>query len=151
MNNKIYLFHIFALCLLTFAFTSGCGKYIQQYSAPYIVASSPAIGATGVASGERLWVKFNKNMDGVAISISTLGRRIAFSPLMTATANYYPDLTPEVFWTESNTILNITHIFFISGEGGNRVYVIASREAFTDSNGLFLPENTKMWDYTLAE
>jgi Bacterial Ig-like domain len=149
MNKRTYMFFTSALLLLTFAFCTGCGKYLTQYSAPYIVSSQPAIGATGIVSTETLWVKFNKSMDGAAIDVSALGSKLSFPQQMTAVPTFFADTTPEVYWSENATKLTITGVNFISGEG-SRVYIVATREGFMDANGLYLPENTVMWDYTLA-
>jgi hypothetical protein len=148
MNNKIYIFLIFSFILLTFAFNSGCGKYITQYSAPVIIDRYPANGATGVASGETIWVKFSKTMNENNMTLSELGQKMKAATDMTAVATFYPELTPEVTWVEDNTKLVVTNVFFV-GTTDDIVHLISSKDAFVDTNGLFLQEDAVLWNYKL--
>lgn len=149
MKTKINFFLTFALFLLTFAFVSGCGKYFTQYSAPTIISRSPAIGATAVSSHEVLWLKFSKGMDVSNLDLSQLSSKIKSSGDMSAAITIDPILTPEAVWLEDNTMLVIYNVFFTSSESSARVHLTASKEAFIDVNGLYLPENTELWNYNL--
>ncbi len=149
MTKKLYIFLTFALCLFSFAAISGCGKYITQYSAPVIIERYPVSGAGGIGSYETLWVKFSKSMDTNGSSIAELLSKIKFAADMTATATFYPDPTPEAVWSESDSKLTITNIFFIANPG-NSIHVQSSKEAFQDVNGQYLTENANLWNYTLS-
>jgi len=149
MNKNIYLFLTFTLLILTFAVTSGCGKYMAQYSAPTIISRNPVIGAGNVASGEPLWLKFSKTMDTSGTSFDQFMTKMKFGDNMTATATIYPELTPEASWAENDSKLIITNIFFLGTPTSNEVQIISSKEALMDVNGLYIPENTVLWSYTV--
>jgi hypothetical protein len=149
MTKKIYLFLTFALCLLAFAVISGCGKYAAQYSAPVIIERYPVAGAGGIGSAETLWLKFSKSMDTNGSSIAEMINKIKFAADMTAVMTFEPGVTPEVAWSEDNTKLTLTKIFFIA-DPGNRIHIQSSREAFEDENGQFLTENADLWNFTLS-
>ena len=149
MNDKIYIFLIFSFLLFTFSFITGCGKYITQYSAPVIIARHPTNEASGISSNETLWIKFSKSMDENNMGTPELFAKVVFASDMTATATFYPDLTCEAVWSDDNTVLTIRNVFFISTEAAARVHIISSREAFIDTNGLYITEGAKLWNYTL--
>jgi len=149
MNKNIFLLLTFTLLISSFAVISGCGKYAAQYSAPVIIERYPAAGAGGRGSGETLWVKFSKSMDTSGFSTSEIGSKIKFPIDMTATATFYPDITPEIIWSDDDTVLTMTNFFFIANPG-NRVHIQASKEAIQDKNGQFLTENADLFNYTLA-
>ena len=147
VNNKIYIFLIFSFIFFTFTFNSGCGKYVTQYSAPVIINRYPANGATGVASGETIWVKFSKTMNENNMTLSELEQKIKLAT--TATTTFYPELTPEVVWLEENTKLVLTNVFFVGTTTEAVVHLISSKDAFEDTNGLFLQEDAVLWNYQL--
>jgi hypothetical protein len=149
MNKNVFLFLTFTLLVLTFAVTSGCGKYMAQYSAPVILERYPVLGVGGVGSGETLWVKFSKSMDTSGFSLAEIGSKIKFPIDMTATATFYPDITPEMTWSDDDTKLTMANFFFIANPG-NRVHMQASKEAIQDTNGQYLTENADLFNYTLA-
>jgi hypothetical protein len=150
MNKKIYFFLTFALCLLTFSFISGCGKYMAQYSPPVIIERYPVAGAGGVGTFETIWVKFSKSMDTSGLtSIESVGSKIKFASDMTATVTFYPYATAEVIWSDDDTKLTFANIFFIANPG-NRIHIQTSKEAFQDVNGQYLTENADLWNFTLA-
>jgi hypothetical protein len=150
MNKKTYTFLAFALCLLTFAFISGCGKYATQYSAPVIIERYPVAGTGGVGTTETMWIKFSKSMDTSGLtSIDSLATKIKYVSDMTATVTFYPDATPEVIWSDDDTIMTFINLFFIANTG-SRIHLQASLEAFQDRNGLYLAENADLWNFTLA-
>jgi hypothetical protein len=149
MNKNIFLLLTFILCVSSFAVISGCGKYAAQYSAPVIIEHYPAVGAGGRGSGETLWVKFSKSMDTSGFSTSEIGSKIKFPIDMTATATFYPDITPEITWSDDDTVLTMTNFFFIANPG-NRVHIQASKEAIQDVNGQYLTENADLWNFTLS-
>lgn len=149
MNKKIYFFLIFALLFLTFAFTSGCGKYAAQYSAPVILSRFPTDEAADVSSRETIWVIFSKSMNADNASYEALLAMISFAGNMNAIATSEQPLTPEAVWSENSTKLTIRNVIFTSTEAGARVHMIASREAFEDMNGLYLQEDANLWNYTL--
>lgn len=149
MTKKIYTFLAFALCLFTFSFILGCGKYITQYSAPVIIERFPVSGIGGIGSSETLWIKFSKSMDTNSSSISDFINKIKIAPDMTATVTFYPFPSPEATWSEDDSKLTITNVFFVSNPG-NRIHIQSSREAFQDVNGLFLTENADLWNFTLS-
>lgn len=146
-NNKSYVSLIILLCIISILFIFGCGKYMAQYSAPVIIDRYPALGAGGIGSGETLWVKFSKSMDTSGTSISDIGNKIKFAPTVTAT--FYPDVTPEIIWSDDDTKMTMTNFFFIANPG-NSVHIQASKEAFQDTNGQYLTENADLLNYTLA-
>ena len=150
MNNRLYIFLIFSFLLLTFSFITGCGKYATQYSAPVIISRYPPLGSGPMATNEVLWVKFSKKMNENNWTGSTeVMQRIYPATNSTATMETLSDVTVEALWSEDNTKLSVYNIFF-TGEASNyMVHLLASREAFSDVNGLFLPENTTMWSYTI--
>ena len=149
MDNKKYTFLIFAFVMLAFTFVSGCGRYIVQYTAPSVIASSPAMGATGAASNETLTVKFSKAMDISNMDLAGLVSKVKFAPDMNAVITFDAAVTPEALWSEDNSVLTVTNVRFVSSDAGARVHIIASREAFIDRNGLYLPEDSALWNYTL--
>jgi hypothetical protein len=149
MNKNIFLFLTLVLLALSFTVISGCGKYMAQYSAPVIIERFPAAGAGGVGSGETLWVKFSKSMDTSGFSVSEIGSKIKFPVDMTATATFYPDITPEMTWSDDDTKLTMSNFFFIANPG-NKVHFQTSKEAFQDTNGQFVTENADLLNYTLA-
>jgi len=150
MNKKTYALLAFGLCLLAFAFISGCGKYATQYSAPVIIERFPVAGAGGVGTNETMWIKFSKSMDTTGLtSIDSLASKIKFSSDMTATVTFYPDATPEVIWSDDDTKMTFTNIFFVAN-AGSRIHYQASMEAFQDRNGLYLAESTDLWNFTLS-
>ena len=148
MKNRIYIYLIFSLCLLAFAFASGCGKYIEQVAPPVILERFPASGAGPVSTAEALSIKFSKSMDTGQTSPAELLNKVKIGFDMTATATFYPTLTPEAAWSESDTKLTITNIFFIPVPG-NVVHIISSKESFQDTNGNFLTEGIDLWNYTV--
>jgi hypothetical protein len=148
MKNKIFISLIFSLCILAFAFASGCGKYIAQISPPVILTRSPVLGAGGVASTEALWLKFSKSMDTGGTSVTEILSKVKIGIDMTATATFDPSLTPEATWSESDTKLTITNVIFVPVPG-NVVHIISSKESFQDTNGNFLGEGIDLWNYTL--
>ncbi len=149
MDNKKYIFLIFSIFILTFAFVSGCGRYVVQYTAPVILSSSPASGATNVPSDETLSIQFSKSMDSANTDINGLMTKIKVASDMTATVTFDASTTPEAVWNGDFTVLTIMNIRFVSAEAAARVHIVASWEAFIDRNGLYLPENTELWNYTL--
>ena len=134
MNKNIYIFLTLLLLVSSFAVISGCGKYMAQYSAPVIIERYPALGAGGVGSGETLWVKFSKSMDTSGFSISEIGSKIKSPIDMTATVEFYPDVTPEMKWSDDDTKLTMKNFFMIANPG-NKVHFQTSREAFQDKIG----------------
>jgi hypothetical protein len=149
MSDKKDIFLTFALLFFTFTFVPGCGRYITQYSAPTIISRSPAIDATLVSSHEVIWLKFSKIMDINNLDLSQLQSIIKSADDMNAVITTDAVLTPEAVWVEDNTKLVVTNVIFTSIEGAARVHLIASKEGFGDTNGLFLQENTDLWNYTL--
>lgn len=149
MSNKAYISLTFAFLLFTFAFNFGCGKYITQYSAPMIISRYPVNGASGVGSAETLWIKFSKSMDMENTNLEALLMMVKFANDMTAVATFEPLLTPEAIWSDNSSKLTVKNVIFTSIEAGARVHIMASREAFQDMNGLYLPENTNLFNYTL--
>ena len=150
MDNKRYLFLIFAFLLLAFAFISGCGKYLSQYNAPTIISRYPELDAVGIGSSESIWLKFSKPMDTAAIaSAEDLATKMANASNMTATIKILPGITPELIWSEDNSTLTISKIFFAASPE-SKVHIVLSKEALADVNGLFLPEKAELWDFTLS-
>ncbi len=149
MTKKIYILLTFTLCLFAFIMISGCGKYITQYSAPVIISRYPVAGAGGIGTTETLWIKFSKSMDTNGSSVSDLLSKIKVAADMTATVTFYPDLTPEAVWSESDSRLTVTNLFFVAFPG-NRMHIQSSKEAFQDVNGQYLTENADLWDFTLS-
>ena len=150
MNKNIFLFLTFTLLVLTFAVTSGCGKYASQYSAPVIIERSPANGEGGIGTTETLWIKFSKSMDTTDISsISAFASKIKFATDISAVVTSEPGVTPEVVWSENDTKLSLVNFFFIANPG-NRIHFISSKEAFQDVNGQYLTENADLWNFTLS-
>ncbi|MFH1710603.1 MAG: hypothetical protein ABH860_06045 [bacterium] len=150
MTKNTYIFLAFTLCLLTFTFTFGCGKYTVQYSAPVILERSPTSGAGSIESTETLWIKFSKSMDTTGVSsISALATKIKYATDMTATVTFDAGLTPEVVWSDDDTKLTLRNVFFIASPG-NKVHFQASREAFQDVSGLYITENAILWSFTLS-
>ena len=150
MNKNIFLFLTFTLLVLSFAVISGCGKYMAQYSAPVILERSPAEGAGDIGTTETLWIKFSKSMDtsGTA-SIENMITKIKYATDMTATVTFYPDITPEVTWSDNDTKLTITNVFFVA-DPGNTIHIQSSKEGFQDINGQYLTENADLWNFTLS-
>jgi hypothetical protein len=149
MTKKIYIFLTFALCLFTFFMISGCGKYITQYSAPVIIERYPVAGTGGIGSSETLWIKFSKSMDTNSSSIADFINKIKIAPDMTATVTFYPFPSPEATWSEDDSKLTITNVFFVANPG-NRIHIQSSKEAFQDVNGQYLTENADLWNFTLS-
>jgi hypothetical protein len=150
MNKKIYIFLVIAFCLSSFVIISGCGKYATQYSAPVILARYPAAGAGGIGTTETLWIKFSKSMDPAGISsIDALSTKIKFASDSTATVTTEPGITPEVIWSEDNSRLSLVNLYF-TANSGDKIHFQSSREAFQDVNGLYLPENSELWNFTLS-
>ena len=150
MNKKIHILFIIAFCVSSFLFIFGCGKYATQYSAPVILARYPAAGAGGIGTTETLWIKFSKSMDPAGISsIDALSTKIKYASDSTATVTTEPGITPEVIWSEDNSRLSIVNMYF-TASSGNSIHFQSSKEAFQDVNGLFLPENSDLWTFTLS-
>jgi len=96
-----------------------------------------------------LWLKFSKTMDTSGTSFDQFMTKMKFGDNMTATATIYPELTPETSWAENDSKLIITNIFFLGTPTSNEVQIISSKEALVDVNGLYIPENTVLWSYTV--
>ena len=148
MNKLKYNLIIFAIFIFTFAFVSGCGRYVKQYSAPVVIANSPAMGQTGVASDAALSVTFSKSMNTTNMGWPDIISKLKYAADMTATATMPAGVTPEVVWSNSDSTVTITNITFVATPD-HHVHIVASREAFMDVNGLFIPENTDLWNYNL--
>ena len=149
MNNKIYIFLTIVLCLFAFSFIFGCGKYVTQYSAPVIISRYPPIGAALMGSAEVLRVKFSKHMNENNWISEEVASKIYAAADSNATPEIFPELTVEAIWSEDNTKLSVYNIFFSGSAANYVVHLVSSKEAFSDVNGLFLPENTTLWSYTL--
>ena len=140
---------IIALCAVILAFASGCGRYVVQYTAPVVIAMTPAEGTTGVPSNESLVVQFSKSMSTTNMDIAGVIARVKYASDMNAVATYDAALTPEAVWSSDNSILTINNMRFVSSDAGAIVHIVASKDAFVDVNGLYLPENTELWNYKL--
>jgi hypothetical protein len=149
MKSKQYLLYILLLSIFSFCFSSGCGRYFSQYSPPVILSRYPALNAGGVGSGETIWVKFSKSIDTAGFTIGNLFGRVKVADDMTASPELFATPTAEMTWSNSDTQLTISNVFFIANPG-NKVHILSSREAFTDTDGQMLTENAILWDYTLS-
>lgn len=149
MNRKTCHLLIIGLCAASFTLASGCGRYLTQYSPPTIISTNPTLEAVEISSGEVLWLKFSKSMNESDMDINTFLGKIKIASDMSAVPTTEPLLTPEAVWSSNNTVLTVNNVFLISADANGRVHILSSREAFQDKNGLFLPENTDLWNYTL--
>ena len=150
MSKNIFLFLTLALLVSTFAVISGCGKYAAQYSAPVILERHPPSGTGGIGTTETLWIKFSKSVDTSGTSsIENMIAKIKYATDMTATVTFCAGLTPEATWSDNDTELTLTNIFFVA-DPGNRIHIQSSKEAFEDVNGQYITENADLWNFTLS-
>lgn len=149
MSNRTYLIFIISVSMFTLISMSGCGKYFEQYSSPLILSRYPALGATNVPTNEIIWVKFSKRMDTFGTTIEALLAKVLFAADNSAQSGLDPSATPEAKWSENNTKLTITNVFFVSTEAAARVHILATKEGFEDLSGLYIQEHTTLWNYLL--
>jgi hypothetical protein len=127
----------------------GCGKYVEQYSAPTIISSYPALNGISSISGETIWVKFSKKMDTEGYNLANIQSKFKFAPDMTAVSTTYPELTPEVYWTEDDSKLVVSNFFFLI-TGDAKVHITASLEAIKTVSGQYINENSDLWLFTVV-
>jgi len=150
MNKNIFLLLTLALLVSTFTVISGCGKYAAQYSAPVILERHPPAGTGDIGTTETLWIEFSKSMDTSGTSsIENMIAKIKYATDMTATVTFCAGLTPEATWSDNDTELTLTNIFFVA-DPGNRIHIQSSKEAFEDVNGQYITENADLWNFTLS-
>jgi len=149
--SRTYFIVLFACLLIAIFFNFGCGKYIKQYSSPVIISRYPVAGAASVASDEVLWVKFSKRMsENDYIGSEEVAQRISAATDSNATLETFPSLTVEAKWSDDNTKLTVYNRFYTGSTSNCVVHLVSAKNAFSDENGLFLPEHTTLWSYTVT-